>query len=299
MAKPELWRLALTVPEAMVAAFADAIGDHADAVSTFEIEEGGDWLIEATCQGEPDRARLTARVAVLAEALALPEPALTIELLPALDWLTRSYQSFPPLRAGRFFIYGSHFEGSLPPGAIGLHIDAATAFGSGEHATTRGCLLALDRLARRCRLADRRGARALDMGCGSGILALAIAKRWRVPVVAVDIDTESVRVARENARLNGVAPLVHADGGDGYRAAPVARFGPYRLIVSNILARPLARMAPALARHLVPGGTAVLSGLLVRQERHVLAAHRAQGLFLVARLRIGEWSTLVLRRRPR
>lgn len=291
MPTPQLWRIALTVPEAVAGVFAEAVGDHVDAVSTFEIEEGGDWLVEATVHGEPDRARLAARVAVLAEALGLPEPPLVVEPLPDLDWVTRSYQGFPPIRAGRFFIHGSHFEGVVPAGSLGLRIDAATAFGTGEHATTKGCLIALDRLAR-----SRRFSHALDMGCGSGILALAIARAWRVPVVAVDIDEESVRVTRENARINGVAPRITAEGGDGYRTAAARRHSPYPLIVSNILARPLARMAPSLARNLERGGVAVLSGLLARHANHVLGAHRVQGLRLIDRVPIGEWMTLVLTR---
>jgi ribosomal protein L11 methyltransferase len=293
MSDSDLWRVALTVPQLHVAPFADALGDAA-ALSTFEIEEGeqGAWLIEATFQGEPDRSRLVARVAVLAEALGLPEPGLTVEPLPRLDWLTRSYQSFPPIRAGRCFIYGSHYEGEVPAGAVGLLVDAATAFGSGEHATTKGCLLAIDRLRRRIGLG-----RALDMGCGSGILALAIAKLWRRPVLAVDIDVESVRVTRLNARRNRVPGLIRAEAGNGYRVAEVRRRAPYDLIAANILARPLARMAPDLRRSLAPGGHAVLSGLLIRQENRVLRAHRAQGLHLVARQRIGDWSTLILRRR--
>jgi ribosomal protein L11 methyltransferase len=288
----DLWRIALTVPQAHVAVFADAVGDFAAAVSTFEQEEDGDaWLIEATSQGEPDRARLAARIAVLAAALGLEEPALEVEQLPGLDWLTRSYQSFPPIRAGRFFIYGSHYEGEVPPGAVGLLVDAATAFGSGEHATTRGCLLALDLLARRAPVR-----RALDMGCGSGILAMGIAKMWRRPVLGVDIDDESVRVARLNARRNRVAALVRSEAGNGYSVPEVAKSGPYDLIAANILARPLARMAPDLKRNLAPGGHAVLSGLLIRQENRVLSAHRRQGLHLVRRFRLGDWSTLVLRR---
>jgi ribosomal protein L11 methyltransferase len=291
---PVLWRIALTVPQDHVAAFADAVADEASALSTFELEEGpaGAWLVEGTSQGEPDRATLLARVAVLAEALGVPEPELTVEPLPALDWLTRSYQSFPPIRAGRFFVYGSHWEGGVPAASLGLLVDAATAFGSGEHATTRGCLLALDRLARRLR-----PTRTLDMGCGSGILAIAMAKAWRRPAVAVDIDEESVRVTRLNARRNLVPAQVRAQAGDGYRAPVVARGGPYDVIAANILARPLARMASQLRRHLAPGGHAVLSGLLARQRNWVLSAHRRQGLHLVAELRIGDWATLVLRRR--
>jgi ribosomal protein L11 methyltransferase len=287
---PDLWRIALIVPEALVEFFSDAVADHVVSVSNFEIEEGGNWLIEAISHGEPDRSWLTSRVAVLAEAVGIPEPEITFEPVPQLDWLTKSYQSFPPIRAGRCFIHGSHFEGKVPASSIGLLVDAATAFGSGEHATTFGCLVALDRLSKRFPVR-----RALDMGCGSGILALAIAKLWHVPVVASDIDAESVRVARLNARRNKVADLVHAVGGVGYKVAAVRRGRPYDLIASNILARPLARMAPDLRKALRPGGYVVLSGLLDRHENWVLAAHRAQGLRLVGRVPVGEWRTLILR----
>ncbi|MDR3516291.1 MAG: 50S ribosomal protein L11 methyltransferase [Azospirillaceae bacterium] len=290
MPKPEIWRVALAIPEPAVAAFTEAIGDGAAAVSTFELDEGGDWLLEATFRTEPNRGVLESRAAVVAKALGLIEPQLAIEALPPIDWLSHSYQSFPPIRAGRYFIYGSHHEGGHPAGSIGLLIDAATAFGTGEHETTKGCLLAIDRLTR-----GPRPRRVLDMGCGSGILALAMAKSWRIPVVAVDLDEESVRVARHNARVNALTPWLTIGGGDGYRAAVVARGSPYDIITANILARPLARMAPALRHHLRRGGRAILSGLLARQERHVLAAHQAQGLSLESRIAIGEWRTLVLR----
>jgi len=296
MPAPKLWRIALAVPEAYAAAFAEAVGDHADAVSTFELEEHVTWLVEATVYGEPDRPRLTARVAVLAQALGIPDPVLVIEEVPPIDWVSHTYQAFPPIRAGRFFVHGSHHEGVVPAGSIGLQVDAATAFGTGEHGSTKGCLLALDRLSRRVRLGRGPGQGALDMGCGSGILAIAVAKTWRVPVVAVDIDPEAVRVTRENARINGVSHLMEAEGGDGYHTPVVRRRGPYRLITANILARPLARMAPLLARNLVPGGVAVLAGLLARQEQHVLQAHRAQGLRLIARIPMGEWTTLIVGR---
>ncbi|WP_207461893.1 50S ribosomal protein L11 methyltransferase [Azospirillum sp. SYSU D00513] len=298
MARSNLWRIALVVPEAHAPVFADAVGDHADAVSTFELEEGGNWLVEATIHGEPDRPRLTGRVAVLAQALGLDDPELIIEELPPIDWVSHSYEGFPPIQAGRFFVHGSHHEGTVPGGSIPLLVDAATAFGTGEHGSTKGCLLALDRLSRHVRLPRRergRGA-ALDMGCGSGILALAVAKRWGVPVVAVDIDPEAVRVTRVNARINQLQGRIRAEGGDGYNTSIVGKHKPYRLITANILARPLARMAPQLARHLKKGGYAVLAGLLSRQERHVIQAHRAQGLRLVARIPMGEWTTLIVRR---
>jgi len=305
----QTWRVSLTVPMALAEAFAEAIAEQADSVATYEVCEGAPgvdgpetgalWGVEATGRSEPERARLVARVAVLAEALGIAEPELAIELVPQLDWVSRTYQGFPPIHAGRFFIHGSHIQEPPPPGAVALTIDAATAFGTGEHASTWGCLMALDSLGRRLRLGSgrqRAHGLALDMGCGSGILALAIARRWHRPVDAVDIDAESVRVARFNARLNQLGGLVHSAGGDGYATALVRRHRPYRLIVANILARPLARMALPLRRKLARGGWAVLSGLLVRQEPLVRSAHRRQGLKLVGRVRRDGWSTLIMRR---
>jgi ribosomal protein L11 methyltransferase len=299
MVVSQQWRVAVTVTGVAVGAFAEAVGDGALAVSTFEFDEDhGDWLVEATWVGEPDRVRLAARVAVLSRAMAVTEPVLVVEPLPAIDWVTRCYEGFPPLRAGRYFVYGSHFGGSVPPGAVALKIDAATAFGTGEHGSTRGCLLALDGLAKVWRGRGRRWlGQVLDLGCGSGILALAAARTWRVPVLAVDLDDESVRVATVNAGINGVGGLVRTGRGEGYRVGAARRHRRCRLVLANILARPLARLAPGLRRHLAPGGVAVLSGLLARQERLVLAAHRAQRLVLRQRLTVGEWRTLVVARR--
>lgn len=285
-----MWRVALTVNESVVQPFAQVLEDHVDAVSTFELEEGGDWLIEGTSHGEPDQVRLLGRVTVLAMALGQPDPVLEVEPLAPIDWVTQTYLSFPPIRAGRFFVYGSHHKRPVPAGCVGLLIEAAMAFGSGEHATTQGCLRALSDLHKSFPIE-----RALDMGCGSGILSFAAAKLWRKPVVAVDIDALSVEIATENARLNRVNKLVTCRHGNGYSTPIVGHKGPYDLIVANILARPLARMAPSLRRHLRPGGYAVLSGLLARQEKLVIAAHRRQGLKLVRRYRIGEWNTLVLK----
>ncbi|HVA13569.1 MAG TPA: 50S ribosomal protein L11 methyltransferase, partial [Stellaceae bacterium] len=196
----------------------------------------------------------------------------------------------PPLAVGRFFIHGSHFRAPIPPGRLALEIDAATAFGTGEHATTRGCLTALDAMA------PRSVARILDMGTGTGILAMAAAKRWRRRVVARDIDPESVRVAAHNARRNGVAGLIAVNRSTGYRERGVAGRQPYDLVLANILAKPLERMARDLGRVLAPGGVAVLSGLLESQASAVLAAHRLLRLRLKQRVVIDGWATLVLGR---
>ena len=283
-----MWRIALSASEAQLAAFEAALADGAIALSNFEA--GDDWTVEALTAAEPDAAALEARVMVAAAALGVAPPAIVIEPVPETDWLAATRAAFPPIRAGRYTVHGSH----LPPsggGPIDLEVDAGPAFGSGEHETTRGCLLALDRLARRHSVR-----RALDLGCGTGILALAIAKTWRADVVAADIDAVAVRTARENARLNGVAGLVRVTASDGMRAAPLRRGAPYDLIAANILARPLIAFAPGLAARLAPGGVVVLSGLLARQERAVLAAYRARRLALIERIALAGWHTLVLAR---
>lgn len=204
------------------------------------------------------------------------------------DWVSQVQANFPALAAGRFYVHGSHQSGSAPPGLIPILLDAGAAFGTGEHETTYGCLLAMDRLMKR-----RAYRRILDMGCGSGILAIAAAKARRSAFVhAVDNDPVSVCVSRENAVRNQVAGRVRLAVGDGYAASLVQ--GHYDLIISNILARPLMRMAGDLRRHLAPGGTVVLAGLLSWQARMVLAAHRCQSLRLAQQFSIGRWSILVL-----
>jgi ribosomal protein L11 methyltransferase len=214
------------------------------------------------------------------------------ENLPDRDWLGENQLAFPPLRIGCFFVYGSHHQGGVPAGAIGIALNAATAFGTGEHPSTRGCLAALEMLARR-----RPIRHPLDIGTGTGILAIAAAKLLHRPVRASDIDAGSVAVARHNVACNHVAKLVRIEQASGYRGRLLRRRG-YDLILANILARPLALMAADLARYLAPGGHAVLSGLLERQEPIVLSPHRSLGLVLERRIVIDGWSTLVLSAGP-
>src|SRR5437764_2828413 len=274
-----------------VAAVLDAL---AGAVAAFEIrpEEGESrtlWRVEAYPREPVLDAAAEIRLALAAAGAGGRLTHITEERLPERDWLAENRRAFPPQRIGRFLIHGSHWHGGVPPSAIAIEIDAATAFGTGEHASTRGCLLALEGLARR-----RRFRRPLDVGTGSGILAIAAAKRLHRRVIAGDIDPEAVRVARHHARRNGLTGQIRIVRAAGYRSR-VLRRSDYDLILANILARPLALMACDLKRSIAPGGAAVLAGLLRRQEASVLAAHRAQGLTLERRLVIEGWSTLVLR----
>ncbi len=288
-----LWRVVVTAADAVAAAAATDALSELEAVSAFEEKPGGEWRIEGLTEA-PDRGAVAARLALAWLGLAGYPPEPRWEKLPPVDWLARNQASFPPLALGRFYIYGSHHRGAVPTGRIGLLIDAATAFGTGEHATTRGCLLAMDRIAR-----SSRTPRVLDMGTGTGVLAIAAAKTWHRRVVARDIDPESVRVTAHNAQRNGVTSLIAVGRSTGYRDRLVAQAAPYDLVLANILARPLSLMAKDLGRVLAPHGIAVLSGLLPWQEQMVLAAHRRRGLRLCQRFVIDGWSTLLLaRERP-
>jgi ribosomal protein L11 methyltransferase len=240
--------------------------------------------VEALIEGRPDRKAIAGRLAAFGAPSFAP--------LPPKDWVAESRKALPPISAGRFYLHGSHVKGPVPRGRIALEIDAGAAFGTGRHETTRGCLLAMDRLARQ----GRRIRKVLDMGCGTGVLALAAAKLWPEIVLAADNDPDAVRVARENVGVNALAGRVRVIRSAGYGATAIRRAAPFDLILANILARPLCRMAPSLARHLAPGGRAVLSGLLTSQALEVLQAHAQCGLALDFQRALGNWSVLVLRR---
>jgi ribosomal protein L11 methyltransferase len=289
-AKP-LWRIELQTSALAQPALAEALEENCEALSAFELTPGGDWRIEGLSRDRPDAAALRAQLALAASGLGLPAPSARIERLPDVDWLALNRRAFPPLGIGRYFVHGSHFAGQVPAGAIGIELDASIAFGSGEHATTRGCLLALGRLTRR-----RRGfRRALDLGCGSGILAIAAAKSWPLRVVAADNDAGSVRLAALNARENGVSgrrvKVLHSDGFSRLRRRR------YDLVFANILARPLRWLSLPLACSVGRGGTLILSGLLSSQAADIVAAYRLQRLALRRRISIEDWQTLVMARR--
>ena len=283
------------VAEVRGAAAAGAVFPLLDAVaaawSAFETAPEL-WRIEAYPSVPRLTPALTARLSLAAAAAGGALVALAERPLPERDWLLENRLAFPPFQIGRFFVHGSHYRGGVPAGTIGITVDATTAFGTGEHPSTRGCLLALDALAR------RRFRRPLDIGTGTGILAIAAAKALRRPVVARDIDPGAVAIARRNIARNGVAGLVRIDRAPGYRGRELRRKG-HDLVFANVLAGPLALLAADLARRLRPGGRAVLSGLLRRQEPIVLAPHRGCGIVLERRLVVDGWSTLILRPRRR
>jgi ribosomal protein L11 methyltransferase len=286
----ELETVWLDLPESAVAAYEAALLQVCDTVGLFLDEESGVWRVEGVKARGEDDARLDAALA-LAEAASGAAAALMRADTEAEGWLARTYASFPLQLIGRrFAVRGEHLDGPKPPGRVTLTLDAGLAFGSGEHGSTRGCLRALEIEAR------RKPRRILDLGTGSGILAMAAAKLLRRPVLATDIEPWSVRVAGRNAAQNGVGKLVRPLLADGWSSPAVRRGAPYDLVLANILARPLCFMAPRLAAHLAPDGAVILSGLLRGQAGTVLAAHRRAGLRLAYRLEEGPWTTLVCRR---
>lgn len=263
-----------------------ALEPFGEALSSFEVDDGKAWKIEVFGEIKPDRRLVDAALKPFGKFKAQIAP------VPDKDWVAESQKGLPALSAGPFFIHGSHHTGRLPKNKIVFEIDAGMAFGTGRHETTRGCLLALARLAE----SGQKFRKPLDIGTGTGILAFAMARLFKVPVIGGDNDKDSVRVARENAALNGLKRDVRILLSDGYRAAAIRDQAPFDLVCANILANPLIELAPSLAKVLGRNGRAVLSGLLRSQEKDVLAAHEAQGLELDFRLRLKEWSVLVLKR---
>ncbi len=259
------------------------------ASSTARVLRGADTVFTAVYDVDAEE-ELCTRIARFGQQVGR-EFSLEIVPLEATDWEAKVAQNFPPLTIGRFYVAGSHLQEAAPAAAIRLRIDASAAFGTGEHGTTEGCLRAIEALCK-----QRRFTRMMDMGCGTAILALGMHMLTKRPVMAIDNDAVAVRVARRHVAMNRATRFVRAEVGNGYKHRQARIYAPYDLLVANILARPLMRMAPAAAAHLARDGVLVLSGLLHHQEGMVLAAHRMQGLYLKRKLRVGQWSILVLTR---
>lgn len=295
MSDASLFQAVLRLPETAALAVTDLMeGLESPApvsVSTFEIPGETDFQISALYETPPAVTYLQTTLGPLLQALGLPVPDIEVTPLADRNWVRESLQGLPAVSAGRFFMAGAHEMNMAPPGAITLCVEAGEAFGTGHHGSTSGCLLALDALAR-----QRKFHRVLDLGCGTGVLAMAAAKLWRLPVVASDIDPIAVRVTADNARQNGLSGLLRPVLAAGFASRQISAYAPYDLIIANILAGPLISLAPSVARHLAPGGHIVLSGLLNHQEMAVRGAYQAQRLYLDQYFRQAEWSTLVLSR---
>ncbi|MBE7184934.1 MAG: 50S ribosomal protein L11 methyltransferase [Methylobacterium mesophilicum] len=266
-----------------------ALEDEGLPLSFREVEEDGP-LIEIAVYVEDEWKETSAKIrAVLAEQALEAEVA--HEQLPDIDWVTRSLEGLKPVRAGRFLVHGAHDRDKRRAGDIAIEIEAGLAFGTGHHGTTAGCLEMLHRVTQ-----AEHPRNALDLGTGSAVLAIALARLCRIPVLATDIDPIATRVAAENAALNGVGSFVHAETAVGFAHTTVHDSAPFDLIVANILARPLMKLAPHFATHLAPGGSVILSGILERQRAAVIAAFVGQRFRHARTLWREGWVTIHLKR---
>lgn len=284
MTSPPLWKasVALTKAEAADVSAALELDGSAQAVLIVEEPFTDQAVVEALYAEAPDAGYLS-RIA---------GRAITVEPLPDQDWIRLSQEGLPPVRAGRFFVYGAHDAGQVPHGVIPIRIEAGLAFGTGHHETTALCLSVLSELAR-----ERAFRNVLDLGTGTGLLAIGAAKLWKRTVLASDIDPVAVEVARDNAVANNSGPLVRAVVADGLANPILSRAAPYDLVIANILAGPLTRLAPEIIRVLAPGAMLVLSGLLTNQEKLVTSFYRDLRFLYVRRM--GPWSALVLEKAAR
>ncbi|MBV8061288.1 MAG: 50S ribosomal protein L11 methyltransferase [Alphaproteobacteria bacterium] len=291
-----LWAVDLTVKNADADALSDCLGEEALALTCMSPPRQPLTHIEALFDQEPDAGSWNARLAVIAALHKFKPPTVSVRRLPKLDWLKKVAEDFPPLPIGQWVVYGAqhkHRVVDVPhKRRRGLQIDATSAFGTGEHPTTRGCLLMLDKILRHTTPHNM-----LDVGCGSGILAMAFLKSVRnARATGIDMDALSVMIATSNARTGGMASRLRLITGKGYKYRAIRVRRPYDLIMANIFAGPLRQMAAQLKNHLKPGGIAILSGLLNHQANGVIAAHRMQGVRLIGHIRLNGWSVLAFKR---
>lgn len=293
------WKISFPCPRGVALALSgdvpalDALDPPLLIVATEPDEQSPEqWRIDAYVQAQPSGEFLAL---LLDHAPGVARDAVSVEQLADEDWVTLSQAGLPPVTAGRFYVSTPRDAHLAPAGSIGLVIDAGLAFGTGQHATTTGCLRMIDSLS------DIAPARVLDLGTGSAILALAARKLFGSPVVATDIDPVAVEVAARNARDNGVEPAAGAfmlGLADGTQCPLIAAHAPYDLVIANILAGPLIEMAEAISQVVAPGGRLILAGLLVAQADAVQRAYAPFGFAEERRITLGDWPTLLLRRRP-
>ncbi len=257
------------------------------AIAAFARPDGL-WDITVHFADPPDQASIRELVGIAAGDDVADD--ISFDTVEAKDWVKATLEELVPVGAGRFIVHGAHDRARVAPNKLGIEVEAALAFGTGHHGTTRGCLLLLDQV-----LKAHQPARVLDVGTGTGVLAIAAAKALRRAVLASDIDPLSVRIARENAGLNGVGDLVRTIRATGFAAPEFEKHGPFDLVLANILANPLRQMATPMSGHLAASALVILSGLLPHQASSVIAAYRARGLVLVQQIRIEGWSSLLLR----
>ena len=287
MAVDQLSSIPLTKDQAY--ALVDAVMERDDlalTASAHENEETGEWIFEATCDSPPN---VESFVELARQTLGGAVEFSVSPIDPEFNWVAKSLEGLAPVIAGGFYVYGSHETGPIPGGLTPMKIDAAQAFGTGHHETTTGCLEAIDKVLKR-----RKPRHMIDVGTGTGVLAIALAKRTRSMVIASDIDPISVITTIENAAQNGVGKNIIALEATGVNHPTIQQNSPYDLIVANILAGPLMALAPSIGRIASKGCTVILSGILQHQARGVINAYARQGMVLSERLQRKDWTTLIL-----
>lgn len=299
---PKTWKISIISPISFLSALEEILyatyDEEFPSLAAFEIKGDQDnKLMECYLNIDPDMVHLQNNIENMAAILNITAPKAEVELLEEKNWVAESQKMLKPITAGKFHLYGSHDSDSVPADKIAIQMEAGQAFGTGSHETTNGCLLAISDL---CDEINPKT--VLDLGTGSGVLAIAMAKFWDIQIVASDIDPVSVDTAKENIIMNGIKALNEGDDesgilavtSDGYDHDALQSGAPYDLTVANILAKPLQILAPDITSHLKKEGTLVLSGLLQTQEEDVLNAYKEQGWTLKKRYPINEWVTLVL-----
>lgn len=258
-------------------------------LSIFELDEDA-GIDEVSVYATSDD---TALRKLIRDVIAKTAPSATLaeEALDDVDWVARSLEGLKPVRVGRFLVHGAHDRGKRRIGDLAIEIEAGLAFGTGHHGTTAGCLELITEVARR-----ERPRNALDLGTGSAVLAIALAKMCHIPILATDIDPVAVQVAKANVRLNHAHTYINAVTAAGFHHFVFAKWRPFDLIVANILARPLMTLAPQMARHVTPGGSLILSGILERQREAVIAAYAGQSFRHVKTIHREGWVALHLKR---
>ena len=281
---PKMWLLTLKSSFEQTEHLAALLENHCLAVSWFENTDEMliCWQLEAIFEEEPNGEWLN---------FLLADQDYTLEMLPDNDWLRQNRQSFPALRIGQFFIYGSHHDQEIPENLISFKIDAATAFGTGQHGTTKGCLLALEELKAKNLRIDN----FLDLGCGTAILAMAMAKLFNVKGIAADNDPEAIDMAQYNIIENDLDDKIDAIVSEGFAHPDLHQS--FDLIAANILAGPLIDLSQQMAQYTRDEGHVVLSGLLQTQQDDVENAYINQGFLRVSIYPQDEWTTLVLKKK--
>jgi ribosomal protein L11 methyltransferase len=292
MTEPKLWEIVIELPTGdRREVFEEALSDFVTGQAVFEIDGTPRWRLTGYAEVAPDEAAIAASISAAAASAGQDVPAISFAPIVEKDWVAEVEKTLTPIHVPPYYVFGSHIRETPPANSIAIQIDAGLAFGTGNHETTQGCLQAIEAVC-----ADHPPALPIDIGTGSGILAIAIAKRFDVDVMASDIDPIAIDVARENAGINGVEDRLRFVVCDGLDNPGIVSAAPYDLIIANIVANPLIALAPGISGILAGDGQVILSGILLEQADGVAAAYAGNGLTLRDRIDLGNWSTLILAR---